>query len=198
MKKLCLEYKSKIFIFIIFLILILTIIFASFSFKKVKKSKPKEENYFSYDNPNIRTFNLKGFEGTKMIWELFGNTAELNFDNDKNKIKIMSPILYFYNEENKLETEMRASNSIVDIHSNNVSAFGDVVLKTYKENATIFTDSVFYDKEKDLFYSDSFFKLEQMGNITEGIGFTSTKSLSEITIKKNVNIKYVAKTKQGV
>lgn len=195
--KLFLKNKS-IIIFIILLILVFSIMFFYNNFKNTKTLKKENEIKEEpiSNNPNIRTFNLKGYDETKMVWELFGETAEINFHNDKNKIKIIHPLLYFYDQENKVETEMKANHSIVDIKTNDISAFGDVILKTYKENATIFTDSVFYDKKKDIFFSDSFFRLERIENITEGLGFVSTRDLKEINLKKNVNIKYTVKPKE--
>lgn len=179
-----------IFIFLIF-------IYKNYSNKKSKNKKIYEKNQKlekkEDKKPKINIFKLKGIEKQKLIWELKGDSVILNFEKNKDKLKIFFPKIYFYNklEKNKISSWMHAKNAIVNTKTKNMKAFGNVVMFSEKENIKLFTEEVFYDKEKEIFYSDKFVSIIQGENLTEGVGFDAKADFSEINIRKDVKIKYI-------
>lgn len=160
----------------------------------IKTYKTNQELVKKEDKkPKIDIFKLKGIEKQKLIWELKGDSVILNFEKNKDKLKIFSPKIYFYDklEKNKISSWMSAKNAIVNTKNKNMKAFGNVVISSEKENIKLFTEEVFYDKKKEIFFSDKFVSIIQGENLTEGIGFDAKSDFTEINIRKNVKIKYV-------
>jgi LPS export ABC transporter protein LptC len=131
-----------------------------------------------------------------------GEYAILNFENDRNKLKIINPKIYFYDKKDKdilrqkeknVIAWMTSKNAIINVYTKDMHAYNDVVMFSNTQNIKLTTEEVFYDNEKDLFYSHKFVSIVQGDNLTEGIGFDAKSDLSQINIKKDVIIKYLKK-----
>ncbi|MDR0675750.1 MAG: LPS export ABC transporter periplasmic protein LptC [Elusimicrobiota bacterium] len=126
----------------------------------------------------------------------------MNFENDRNKLKIINPKIYFYDKKDKdilrqkeknVIAWMTSKNAIINVYTKDMHAYNDVVMFSNTQNIKLTTEEVFYDNEKDLFYSHKFVSIVQGDNLTEGIGFDAKSDLSQINIKKDVIIKYLKK-----
>ena len=78
----------------------------------------------------------------------------------------------------------------INAKTKNMHAMGNVVMHSLKENTKLYTDEVFFDNNREKFYSDKKVKIIRDDSITTGVGFESDINLAEITIKKNIVISY--------
>ena len=64
---------------------------------------------------------------------------------------------------------------------------GNVNIKNPK-NERFYTNLMYWNQEKELIYSDSYIKIEQEDQVTEGIGFSANQNLSVWQIKNTKGI----------
>jgi len=148
----------------------------------------------------MKKFSLEGREHKKIVWKIKGDTSFIDLENAK-EVKVINPEMKFFGTSEKNisksnvtpQAYLISNECVLDIDSKNVSASGNVRIVSEKEDICLYTEQVFYDHTKELFYSDAYVKIERADSVTEGQGFDATLDLSEINIKNNVNIYYKSK-----
>lgn len=82
-----------------------------------------------------------------------------------------------YDDSMNIETTLRSDTAYYYDKLGLWQLFGNVRVHTIK-NENIFTDKLFWSSETEKIYSDSYIRIEQEDQVTEGIGFTSNQNLT--------------------
>ncbi len=84
-------------------------------------------------------------------------------------------IVYVYNEEGLLETEITSKEAKHTQEENNEKweAYGNVVIKNYLKAERIETDTVYWDREKQMIYTDCYVKMSSPDGFVQGYGLES-------------------------
>lgn len=85
------------------------------------------------------------------------------------------------NENGEKSGFLEAVNALNDIKKELWTLTGDIVVSK-KGGNTLFTEKLFWDRNKKIFYTDSRVKIIQDGEEIVGIGLRSEEDLSEYTI----------------
>lgn len=82
-----------------------------------------------------------------------------------------------YDDSMNIETTLRSDTAYYYDKLGLWQLFGNVKVHTIK-NERIFTNKLFWSSETERIYSDSYIRIEQEDQVTEGIGFTSNQNLT--------------------
>ena len=82
-----------------------------------------------------------------------------------------------YDDSMNVETTLRSDTAYYYDKLGLWQLFGNVRVHTIKDER-IFTDKLFWSSETERIYSDSYIRIEQKDQVTEGIGFTSNQNLT--------------------
>ncbi len=160
-----------------FLILILIILFCE---------KKREEIVEKKRFPSQITTNFELLESAtgKRLFKLLAKKALL-FDEEK-LIYIYNPIVYFFDEEGEISTILECDSGIVDQKNYNLFGFGSIVVRS-KDSTYLFCDSLRWDNQKQMVFTNSFVRLKNESGEIMGIGLESDASLSKVRILKEVS-----------
>ncbi len=127
----------------------------------------------------LEGFNLNGYDDTgKKTWEVNGDKADISED----KIKITNVDANFYGKENG---NLTSKNGVINKTSGQVHLQDDVVI-TADRGTTMKTDSLDWDRNKDLVTTDDPVKItDDQGEVT-GKGLTAHPNLKKASIDKDV------------
>ncbi len=99
--------------------------------------------------------------------------------------------VFFYNDKNKLESNLKANYAIRYEKSNMMEAKNNVVVINDK-GEKLNTEHLFWDEKKELIYSDVFVKITTKDEIIMGEGLESNQNFSKYKFKKikgTINVK---------
>ena len=127
----------------------------------------------------LEGFNLNGYDNTgKKTWDVNGDKADISED----KIKITNVDANFYGKENG---NLTSKNGVINKTSGQVHLEDDVVI-TADRGTKMTTDSLDWDRNKDLVTTTDSVKItDDQGEVT-GKGLTAHPNLKEASINKDV------------
>lgn len=100
-------------------------------------------------------------------------------------------IVYSYNEEGKLETIISADDAIHNMvrreKSDIWSAYGNVVLENIINHQVMETDTLFWDKNNDIIWTDCYVEMYSPDGYMQGFGMVSDQKGRSSIIKKPFN-----------
>ncbi|MEO0088660.1 MAG: LPS export ABC transporter periplasmic protein LptC [candidate division WOR-3 bacterium] len=148
--------------------------------------KKNEEIIEKKKFPSQITTNFELLESAtgKRLFKLFAKKALL-FDEEK-LIYIYKPVVYFFDEENKISAILECDSGIVDQKNYNLFGFGSIVVRT-NDSTYLFCDSLRWDNQKQMVFTNSFVRLKNESGEIEGIGLESDAGLSKVKILKEVS-----------
>ena len=92
-----------------------------------------------------------------------------------------------YDSEKNIEATVRCDTAYYYNEQKLWKLIGNVNIKNPK-NERFYTNLMYWDQEKEKLYSDSYIKIEQDDQITEGMGFSANQNLSVWEIKNTKGI----------
>ena len=137
----------------------------------------------------------------KLPAESIKNALIVYSDSARIKMKLNAPVLdhydgenayvefpkginvFFYNDKNKLESNLKAKYAIRYEKSNTMEAKKDVVVINDK-GEKLNTEHLFWDEKKEMIYSDVFVKITTKDEIIMGEGLESNQDFSMYKFKK--------------
>lgn len=113
------------------------------------------------------------------------NAAQLDhYDGENAYVEFPKGInVFFYNNKNKLESNLKANYAIRYEKSNMMEAKNNVVVINDK-GEKLNTEHLFWDEKKELIYSDVFVKITTKDEIIMGEGLESNQDFSKYKFKK--------------
>ena len=92
-----------------------------------------------------------------------------------------------YDREMRIEATIKCDTAYYYNEQKLWKLIGNVNIKNPK-NERFYTDLMYWSQEKELIYSDSYIKIEQADQVTEGVGFSANQDLSVWHIKNTKGI----------
>ncbi|MFC2117912.1 LPS export ABC transporter periplasmic protein LptC [Bacteroidota bacterium] len=93
-------------------------------------------------------------------------------------------IVFFYDKQGILETKMSSGYAIYNKKSEIYEARNNVEVNNYLKNEIFNTEQMFWDRKKEIVYSDKFIRIKKGKDVTYGEnGFTANQNFSSYTIK---------------
>lgn len=127
----------------------------------------------------LEGFNLNGYDNTgKKTWEVNGDKADISED----KIKITNVDANFYGKENG---NLTSKNGTIDKVSGQVHLQDDVVI-TSDRGTKMTTDSLDWNRNKDLVTTQDPVKITDEQGVVTGKGMTAHPDLKNASINKDV------------
>ena len=113
------------------------------------------------------------------------NTPQLDhYDGENAYVEFPKGVnVFFYNDQNKMESNLKANYAIRYEKSNMMEAKNDVVVINNK-GEKLNTEHLFWDEKKELIYSDVFVKISTKDEIIMGEGLESNQDFSKYKFKK--------------
>ena len=121
------------------------------------------------------------------------NAAQLDhYDGENAYVEFPKGVnVFFYNDQNKLESNLKANYAIRYEKTNMMEAKNDVVVINNK-GERLNTEHLFWDEKKEQIYSDVFVKITTKTEIIMGEGLESNQDFSRYKFKKikgTINVK---------
>lgn len=121
------------------------------------------------------------------------NAAQLDhYDGDNAYVEFPKGVnVFFYNDQNKLESNLKANYAIRYEKSNMMEAKNNVIVINNK-GEKLNTEHLFWDEKKEQIYSDVFVKITTKTEIIMGEGLESNQDFSKYKFKKikgTINVK---------
>jgi len=159
----------------------LVLIFLAACSKEASKDVPTS----SQGSPDeiFSDFVTQESDSGKTKWKLMAPKAS-KF-RSKGLIVLEKPKVEFFDEKGEIETTLTADNGEYYQDSQNMLAYGNVVVVS-KSGDVLETDSLFWDDAKGKIKSESFVKITRGKDVLTGIGLECDYNLSSIDIKKDV------------
>jgi len=146
---------------------------------------PVEENL----DQQFEGFNLQGYTNTgKKSWDVSGDTADVS----GTKIKLSNVNANSYGEQ---QMNVTAETGYIDRESGHMRLETDVVI-TSDDGSKLMTDSIEWDREKDLVKSDDDVFISNDRFTATGKGMQAKPGLKNVQIKKDVTVRLKRKDKQ--
>lgn len=98
--------------------------------------------------------------------------------------------VYSYNEEGMLETSIVSDNAKHEKFKDGRetwSAFGNVVIKNLMKQETMETDTIYWDRKNERFYTDCYVVMYSPDGLMQGYGMESDQRARESVIKRPFN-----------
>jgi LPS export ABC transporter protein LptC len=134
--------------------------------------EPPDENL---PDQVITDFVLIENDGEDVVWKLYADKAEVY--ESRNEAVIYEVRIDFY-EEGEYASTLTSDTGTVDTLRNNMTARGNVVLNSKKENAVLKTEELSWNAETQLITSDYEATLEKGDSVIVGQGFEASPGLS--------------------
>lgn len=133
------------------------------------------------DAQQFEGFNLQGYtEGGEMAWDVNGDTADIY----GSTIEIFNVDANRYGEQ---EVNLKAKTGILDKVTGNIHLEKDVVI-TSKTGGQLLTDTLDWDKEKDLVSTDDPVRITDERMTATGIGLRARPSLKTVRLNEDVTV----------
>lgn len=121
------------------------------------------------------------------------NAAQLDhYDGENAYVEFPKGVnVFFYNDQNKLESNLKANYAIRYEKSNMMEAKNNVIVINNK-GEKLNTEHLFWDEKKEQIYSDVFVKITTKTEIIMGEGLESNQDFSKYKFKKikgTINVK---------
>ena len=98
----------------------------------------------------------------------------------------------FYDLDNQEAFVTGSANSVYFFAEKNIYEFrGDVELKNVRDMKQLNTEELYWSPEHELFYTDTFIRIETEGELLTGEGLTAKQDLSYYTISKPQGLLHV-------
>jgi LPS export ABC transporter protein LptC len=131
----------------------------------------------------IQDFVLIETDGEDIVWKLYADKAEI-FES-RNEAIIYVVRIDFY-EEGEYASTLTSDTGTVDTLRNDMTARGNVVLNSKKENAVLKTEELKWNAQTQLITSDYEATLEKGDSVIIGQGFEASPGLSRFKTKEMV------------
>lgn len=131
----------------------------------------------------IKDFVLIETDGEDVVWKLYADRAEI-FES-RNEAVIYEVRIDFY-EDGEYASTLTSDTGTVDTLRNDMTARGNVVLTSKKENAVLKTEELKWDAQTQLITSDYKATLEKGDTVIIGQGFEASPGLSKFKTKEMV------------
>lgn len=135
-------------------------------------------------------FNLQGYTDTgDKAWEVSGDSANI----DGSKVKLSNVVAHAYGEE---KINLTAETGEIDQTSGNMHLNKDVIIVS-ERGAQMMTDSLTWERDKDLVSTKDEVQLIDDGMLVTGKGMDAHPGLKNATIKEDVTVRVDTERKGG-
>jgi LPS export ABC transporter protein LptC/lipopolysaccharide transport protein LptA len=136
-------------------------------------------------------FNLQGYrdDGEKQ-WDVKGDTADIV----GNQVQITNVDANQYGEQ---DVNLKARTGLIDKSTGNIHLEKDVVI-TSEKGAQLNTNSIDWQKDKDLVTTEDVVQLTDKGMKTVGRGLTAQPGLKTAKLKEDITITVESKAEEGL
>ncbi len=96
--------------------------------------------------------------------------------------------VFLYDKKGRVTSTVKADRGILNEKTNLVQAFGHVVAHSDSENATLYTDHLTFDRQKEKLFTDAYVTLTTARDTLHGTGFESDQGLHHWVILKPTGV----------
>lgn len=159
----------------------LAFVFIMFCSVTIHAEDQNQQNQQSQQNQQFEGFNLAGYgEGGKKAWDVKGDTADIVGD----LVNLTNVVGNAYGAE---KMNVTADYGTVNKQSGLMHLQDDVVMTT-DSGAKLTTDSLDWERDKDLVRTDDLVTLTRDGMVATGTGATGHPNLKEAQLNKDVTV----------
>lgn len=140
----------------------------------------------SFPDQIVKNFTMDKYDLEFHKWSFFAVRGDLY---EKRKI-INAKVIKanFYENDGRIGSVISADRAVIKTDAGDITAEGNVIVRSLLENTTIFTETLNYNEKSGRISSASFIRQEKSDATVTGKGFEANSDLSDVTILHNVKV----------
>jgi len=163
---------------VFFIILIFTLISCGKSIKDVAKNAQEgeipESQFENAEITFVRNNSIKNFISAEEILKYY----------DDDNVYCKQIEIEFFDKDLKKESFLKAEKGVLKNNYEDIELNGDVYMLSLKDSVEVFTDTLYYDKGKDLIFNNSYVMIKDKNGTITGEKFDAKPDFSEINLYK--------------